>query len=85
MHENPWPEIMAAHSEAGISNYSIFRDGNRFFYVYECADAGAANEYLAKNADCQRWNAITSGMVEGGFDLERSDPISYMKEVFRLP
>lgn len=84
MHQNPWPEIMEAHSKAGIRNYSIFRDGNRFFYVYECDDADAANQYLAADPDCQRWNAITSKMVEGSFDLGRENPIAYLEEVFFL-
>ncbi|MDR1953797.1 MAG: L-rhamnose mutarotase [Clostridiales Family XIII bacterium] len=85
MHEAPWPEIMKAHSDAGIVNYSIFQNGTQFFYVYECEDPDAANRYLAENEDCKRWNAITSKMVEGSFDLGKDNAISYMKEVFYLP
>lgn len=33
MHLNPWPEILEEHSKAGISNYSIFQNGNQFFTV----------------------------------------------------
>lgn len=84
MHLHPWPEIMKAHSEAGIQNYSIFQNGNQFFYVYECDDVDAANAYIAQNADCQRWNAITSQMVEGSFDFNEAEPIKFMREVFYL-
>lgn len=84
MHQNPWPEIMEEHSKAGIRNYSIFQNGNQFFYVYECDDVHAANAYIAKSEACQRWNAITSQMVEGSFDFNEAEPISFLPEVFYL-
>ena len=84
MHMNPWPEILKAHSEAGIRNYSIFQNGNQFFYCYECDNVDKANKYMAENPDCQRWNAITSKMVEGSFDLAGEAPMPFMKEVFYL-
>lgn len=84
MHREPWPEIMREHSAAGISDYSIYRDGNRFFYTFECDDVEAAFRYLAESEACQRWNAITSTMVEGSFDFEEAEPIQFLEEVFRL-
>lgn len=84
MHLKPWPEIMKAHSEAGIRNYSIFQNGDQFFYVFECDDADAAFKYIDQNKDCQRWNAITSKMVEGSFDFAQEQPIEYLREVFYL-
>ena len=84
MHREPWPEILEAHRRAGIRDYSIFCQGNLCFYVYDCDDPAAANAYLAADPDCQRWNAITSGMVEGSFDLGRTDAIDYMDEIFYL-
>lgn len=84
MHRDPWPEIMREHSSAGIRNYSIYREGNRFFYTFECEDVEAAFRYLADSEACQRWNMITSNMVEGSFNLEQSDPIKFMEEIFRL-
>ncbi|GHU62962.1 hypothetical protein AGMMS49983_05390 [Clostridia bacterium] len=84
MHKDPWPEIMKAHTAAGIRNYSIFQNGSQFFYEYECDDPDAANKYLAENEDCKRWNAITSKMVAGSFDLGAENPIDYLDEVFYL-
>lgn len=84
MHLNPWPEIMKAHTEAGYRNYSIFQNGNQFFYVFECDDVQKAFDYVNQNEDCQRWNAITSKMVEGSFDYAESEPICFMPEVFFL-
>lgn len=85
MHLNAWPEILKEHSRAGIRNYSIYQNGSQFFYYYECDDADSANRYLAQSEACQRWNSITSKMVEGSFDLGRDNPIDYLPCVFYLP
>jgi len=84
MHLNPWPEIMVAHSNAGIRNYSIFQDENRFFYCFECDDVDAAFEFIGKDETCNKWNAITSQMVEGSFDFKQKQPIVPLREVFYL-
>jgi L-rhamnose mutarotase len=84
MHLNPWKEILDEHSKAGIKNYSIFQNGNQFFYCFECDDVQAAFDYIAKSEACNRWNAITSGMIKGSFDLNEAEPIKPMREVFFL-
>lgn len=84
MHLNPWPEVMDEHARAGISGYSIFQNGNQFFYTFECDDVEKAFEYLDNSDACQRWNAITSEMVEGSFDFGADEPIRFLREVFRL-
>ena len=84
MHLDPWPEIMEEHTKAGIRNYSIFQNGNQFFYCFECDIIKNAFEYLGKSTPCKKWNAITSKMVEGSFDLEEDEPIKFMNEVFYL-
>ena len=84
MHLAPWPEIMEEHSKAGIRNYSIFQDGNQFFYCFECDDTERAFASIDKSEACQRWNAITSKMVEGSFDFGKPNPIVPLREVFYL-
>jgi L-rhamnose mutarotase len=84
MHLNPWPEVLEEHSKAGIRNYSIFQNGRQFFYCFECDDVDAAFDYLAQSEACQRWDAITSQMVEGSFDFAAEDPIKFLREVFYL-
>jgi len=84
LHLQPWLEIMEEHSKAGISNYSIFQNGTQFFYCFECDDVNAAFVYIAKSDACNRWNAITSKMVEGSFDFNEAAPIKPMREVFYL-
>lgn len=84
MHMNPWPEILEEHRRAGIRNYSIFQNGNQFFYCFVCDDVKAAFDYIDKSEACRRWNEITSKMVEGSFDFADTEPITFMKEVFYL-
>lgn len=85
MHLHPWPEVLEEHTKAGIYNYSIFQHGRQFFYCFECDDVSEAFDYIAKSEACQRWNAITSKMVEGSFDFNEEEPIVPMREVFYLP
>ena len=84
MHLNPCPEILEEHSKTGIRNYSIFQNGNQFFYCFECDDLEAAFSYIAKSDVCKRWNAITSKMVAGSFDFNGAEPIKPLREVFYL-
>ncbi len=85
MHKEPWQEILEEHSKAGIRNYSIFQNGHQFFYCFECDDLPKAFQYISQSEVCKRWNAITSGMVEGSFDMDKPSPIEPMDEVFYLP
>ncbi|WP_217594692.1 L-rhamnose mutarotase [Cohnella sp. GbtcB17] len=84
MHREPWPEMMEEHVRAGIRNYSIFQNGNQFFYCFECDDVEEAFRILADSDVCNRWNALTSAMVEGSFDLNNPEPIKPMNEIFYL-
>lgn len=84
MHLNPWPEILAEHSVAGIRNYSIFQDGNRFFYCFECENVEKAFQYMDASKVCRDWNAITGRMVEAPFDFGSANPIEFLSEVFYL-
>ncbi|GAA4702132.1 L-rhamnose mutarotase [Brevibacillus fulvus] len=84
MHLEPWPEVLEEHRKAGIRNYSIFQNGRQFFYCFECDDVPAAFAYIANSEVCNRWNAITSKMVEGSFDFQQAEPITPLREVFYL-
>ena len=84
MHLSPWPEIMEEHSKAGIRNYSIFQNGNQFFYVFECDDVPAAFAYIDTSPACPRWNALTPKMVDGSFDFADAGPLQPLREVFYL-
>jgi L-rhamnose mutarotase len=84
MHREPWQEVLDEHNNAGIKNYSIFQNGNQFFYVFECDDVESAFKYIDQSDACNRWNAITSQMVVGSFDFGQAEPIRPLDEVFYL-
>ena len=84
MHNDPWPEVLEEHARAGIRDYSIFRNGTQFFYTFACDDVELAFSRINDSEVCQRWNAITSRMVEGSFDFAQKEPITFLPEVFRL-
>lgn len=75
MHEERWQEMLMEHSKAGIRNYSIFQNGTQFYYCFECDDVDQAFSYIAKNEAYNKWNALTSNMVEGYFDFNEKEPI----------
>lgn len=84
IHAKVWPDVLEAHKRGGIRNYSIFQNGNQFFYCFECNNVSAAFEVIDKDEACQRWNSITSKMVEGSFDFGDDEPIKPMKQIFFL-
>ncbi|MDR1287534.1 MAG: L-rhamnose mutarotase [Treponema sp.] len=86
MHLNPWPEIMKAHSVAGIKNYSIFQNGNQFFYEFECdGDPAEAFAKMTEDSDCIRWNNITSKMLDVSMENENLNTgLQFLREVFYL-
>ena len=85
MHLEPWEDILEEHRKAGFKNYSIFQNGNQFFYCFECDDIKSAFKYVAKSEVCNKWNTITSKMVQGSFDFKAAETIVPMREVFYLP
>ena len=84
MHLNPWPDVLKEHTKAGIHNYSIFQNGNQFFYYFECDNVEEAFKYLATSNICKKWNSITSKMVEGSFNFNEEKPIKFLERVFYL-
>lgn len=84
IHGEVWPEVLAAHSKAGFRNYSIFQNGNQFFYYFETDDFKKAMAGVAADDACNRWNKITGPMIDGGLDFASDDPVPLMKQVFYL-
>jgi L-rhamnose mutarotase len=84
MHLNTWEDVLREHSAAGIRNYSIFQNGNQFFYCFECDDVDAAFFYLNRSEPCQRWNSITNKMMEKSFNFGEANPIDFLTEIFYM-
>jgi len=84
VHKRVWPSVIAAAKRAGISNYTIFIQGNILFSYMEVEDYEAAMRYVGQDPECQRWNAITSKMIEDFPDYKKGEATALMFEAFHL-
>lgn len=84
MHIDAWPDLLAAHSKAGFRDYHIFQNGNEFFYFFRTDDFEKAMAGLDKDPVCQRWNAITTKMIDQKVNFGENAPLPLMKQVFYL-
>jgi L-rhamnose mutarotase len=80
-HANVWPEMLRALRDAGIRNYSIFRDGNQVFGYFESDDLEAAAAYLDSQEINSRWQDAMAGLLEQR--VPDAGPPS-LEEIFRL-
>lgn len=80
-HRNVWPEMLAALRDAGIRNYTIFRNGNEMFGYFECDDLEAAAAYMAEQPVNARWQDTMAGLLEAR--VPNSGPAA-LEEIFRL-
>ena len=63
-HRNVWPEMLEALRGAGITNYSIFLDGNQVFGYFEADDLEAAAQFLAGQPVCTRWQDTMAELLD---------------------
>ena len=80
-HANVWPEMLEALSDAGITNYSIFRDGSQVFGYFEADDLEAAEAFLARQPVCTRWQDAMADLLEERVPDGGPPPLT---EIFRL-
>jgi L-rhamnose mutarotase len=80
-HRAVWPDMLQALKDAGIRNYSIFRDGNQVFGYFEADDLGQAAEHLAAQEVCARWQDAMAALLEER--VPDAGPAA-LEEIFRL-
>lgn len=83
-HDEIWPELSALLKDNGISEYSIFLDGetNSLFGVLNVTDAKNLDALPAHEV-MQRWWKYMADIMESNPD---NSPVSIpLKEVFYLP
>jgi len=83
-HDEIWPELVKLLKEAGISNYSIWVDGNTLFGYYECEKGIAYASETQKNSPIvDKWNEYMKDVM-----VMEMDPVTgaqpQLKEVFYL-
>ena len=80
-HRNVWPEMLTALHDAGIRNYTIFRNGNEMFGYFESDDLDAAGAYMASQDVNARWQDAMAGLLEERVPDAGPPPL---EEIFRL-
>ena len=80
-HRAVWPDMLQALRDAGIRNYSIFRDGSQVFGYFEADDLGRAAEHLAAQEVCSRWQDAMADLLEER--VPDAGPPA-LEEIFRL-
>ena len=80
-HANVWPEMLQALRDAGISNYTIFRDGDQVFGYFESDDLEAAAAYMKAQEVNARWQDAMAELLEER--VPDAGPPT-LEEIFRL-
>ena len=80
-HRNVWPEMLDALRDAGIRNYTIFRNGNEMFGYFESDDLAAAGAYMAAQDVNARWQDAMAELLDERVPDAGPPPL---EEVFRL-
>lgn len=80
-HANVWPEMLQALRDAGIRNYSIFRDGNQVFGYFEADDLASAAAYLDRQEVSTKWQDAMAYLLEER--VPDAGPPA-LQEIFRL-
>ncbi len=83
-HQKVWPELLAKLKEVGISDYSIFREGQDLFLVMRVKDFNRAWEELEKDPVNQRWQQAMSRFFSPAPDSRPGERFAMMKEVFYM-
>ena len=80
-HGNVWNDMRKMLKDAGIYNYSIFRDGIHVFGYWECNDLGRTLEFVNSSEVNARWQEYMNDVIITSASERTSEG---MKEVFRL-
>ncbi len=62
-HDEIWPEMLDALRQAGIHNYSIYRQGTTLFAYLECEDFQRMAATLRDDPVNQRWQQYMGPMM----------------------
>lgn len=89
IHQNVWPEMQQALSDAGWHNYSLFlrEDGLLFGYFETPHDFDTARALMAEKEVNDRWQSMMAPFFESA-DQDQThadDMMIELEEVFHLP
>jgi L-rhamnose mutarotase len=67
-HREIWPDMLALLHGAGITQYSIFRDGRTVFGCFEAADESAVRATMQASPVNTRWQQAMAPLVASAPD-----------------
>ena len=73
-HDEIWPEMLEALTEAGIRNYNIFRHGLTLFGYFETDDLKKTQAILAKSDVNAKWGEWMGPIMKVEVDPSTSFP-----------
>ena len=81
LHVDIGDEVRAAHSRAGIRNYTIFRDGLNLFAYFEADNPQSCFDHLKTEPIMEEWWAKTNPLMltEAG-----APKLTEMREIFHM-
>jgi L-rhamnose mutarotase len=80
-HSAVWPEMLEALQDAGIRNYSIFRDGTNVFGYFEADDLVQAAVYMDAQAVSARWQDAMAELLQQRVPDAGPPPL---EQIFRM-
>lgn len=80
-HNNVWEDLKTVIKEAGVRNYSIFRDCTEVFGYWECENLEQTINKINSSPIHAKWQVYMSDIILTPQDKRLSRP---MKQVFRL-
>ena len=86
IHQDVWPEMLAALREAGWHNYSLFmREDGLLFGYFETPDSlEAAQAAMAKTEVNTRWQDMMSPYFEFPEGAHADQMLIHLEEVFHM-
>jgi L-rhamnose mutarotase len=84
-HQHVWPELLRELERFGVTEYSIFRRGQRLVLYLRVPDFKQLMTELAASEVNQRWQKKMEPLFEPVDDLMPGESIAMMHEVFYMP
>jgi len=79
-HDEIWPDMLETLTDAGISNYNIFRHGLTLFGYFETDDLEATKTKLAKSQANTRWGEYMAPIMKIEIDPTTGFPYLLPKQ-----
>lgn len=81
-HREVWPEMLALLDEAGVYDYSIFRDGTRVYAFLKVKDSWDATSRILGESPVQaRWETFMAPLI--AWQKDDDGNLHFAHEVFR--